>query len=203
VIQTLFSSTLIAEALPELWESDPEEGRQALDALRLLNRSALAEMRTLLMELRPASLVETTLGDLLHLLGEAVTGRTGIPVTVSVTGLCDLPGEVHLALYRIAQEALANVVKYAAASEVSVTLACAYSPSSIDKQGHKRVELGVKDDGRGFAPDGAEPDQSWSHRPGLSRIREWARSIGANLWIRSKPRAGTEVTVVWQEKEET
>mgnify|MGYP000564945949 CR=1 FL=1 len=55
---------LIAEVLPRLWARDPERGRQQLDEVRLLTRGALAEMRTLLLELRPAALVEAGLEDL-------------------------------------------------------------------------------------------------------------------------------------------
>jgi two-component system nitrate/nitrite sensor histidine kinase NarX len=84
VSQTLFSASLIAEALPELWASSPEEAQELLVKLRQLSRGALAEMRALLMELRPAVLVEASMKDLLCQLGQALTGREGIPVTVQV-----------------------------------------------------------------------------------------------------------------------
>jgi len=112
VTQTLFSASLIAETLPALWESDQDEGRQLLQELRKLSRGAMAEMRTLLLELRPTALAEASLDDLLRQLGEAVTGRTGVPVTMTVEGRCALPEDVHVALYRIAQEALNNVAKW-------------------------------------------------------------------------------------------
>ncbi len=86
VTQTLFSSSLIAEVLPRLWERDPEQGLQRLEELRQLTRGALAEMRTLLMELRPSALVEAELGDLLRQLGEAFTGRARLPVDLQVNG---------------------------------------------------------------------------------------------------------------------
>ena len=126
VTQTLFSASLIAEVLPGLWESDPAEGRQLLGELRQLTRGALAEMRTLLLELRPAALVEANLGDLLRQLAESVSGRSGIPVAVSLEGcpVPDLPEEVHVALYRVVQEALNNVVKHAQAQHVEITLRC-------------------------------------------------------------------------------
>ena len=81
VNQSLFSAGLIAEVLPRLWERDPDEGRRSLEDLRRLTRGALAEMRALLAELRPSILTDTDLGDLLHQLGSAFTGRTNIPVT--------------------------------------------------------------------------------------------------------------------------
>ena len=125
VTQTLFSASLVAEALPTTWERDAQEGRGLLQELRGLCRGALAEMRTLLLELRPARLVETRLDDLLRQLGEAASGREGIPVAVQVEGqahAAKLPPDVHIALYRITQEALNNVVKHARAHQVTVRL---------------------------------------------------------------------------------
>jgi len=143
VTQTLFSASLIAEALPRLWERDPQEGHRRLDELRELTRGALAEMRSLLLELRPSAFVDAPLGDLLRQLGESITGRARVPVTVEVEGECSLPAEVKVALYRIAQEALNNVAKHAGASQASVSLRCQA----------EQVVLCVSDDGRGFDPD--------------------------------------------------
>jgi signal transduction histidine kinase len=193
VTQTLFSASLIAEALPALWERDQEEGRQLLRELRQLSRGALAEMRTLLLELRPAALAEANMGDLLRQLGEAVTGRTGVPVQVVVEGKCRLPTDVHVALYRIAQEAMNNVVKHAGARQVDVTLRCTYVSADIDREPRERVELVVTDDGRGFDPDSVPPD-----RLGLGIIRERAQAIGAGLQIISQPGQGTQIAVVWK-----
>ena len=88
VSQTLFSVSLIAEVLPRIYARDPEQGKQRLEELRQLTRGALAEMRTLLLELRPAALAEANLPDLLKQLGEAVTGRARIPVEVSTDESC-------------------------------------------------------------------------------------------------------------------
>jgi len=70
VTQTLLSASLITEALPALWKQDQETGRGRLAMLRQMNRSALAEMRILLLVLRPAALVEISLEDLLRQLAE-------------------------------------------------------------------------------------------------------------------------------------
>ena len=86
VNQSLFSAGLIAEVLPRLWERDQEEARRSLEDLRRLTRGAMAEMRALLAELRPSTLTDAELGDLLRLLGNAFTGRTNIPVKVTVAG---------------------------------------------------------------------------------------------------------------------
>ncbi|MGD8794455.1 MAG: GAF domain-containing protein, partial [Anaerolineae bacterium] len=185
VTQTLFSSSLIADALPDLWENNPEEGRQLLAELRQLSRGALAEMRTLLLELRPAALVETDLRHLLRQLGEATAGRTGLPVAVEAEEICPLPDDVHVALYRIAQEALNNTVKHARAGRVEICLRC------LD--GRTGIELSVRDDGRGFDPAEIAPD-----RLGLGILRERAQAIGAKLEITSQPGEGTRVEVVWR-----
>ena len=204
VTQTLFSASLIAETLPALWESDQDEGRQLLQELRKLSRGAMAEMRTLLLELRPTALAEASLDDLLRQLGEAVTGRTGVPVTMTVEGKCALPEDVHVALYRIAQEALNNVAKHARASHVAMSLRC-FPPPFIPPSGGERggeegeresVELRVTDDGRGFEPSDVEPGEM-----GLGIMQERVLSIGAKLEIQSQPGCGTQVTVVWTNDE--
>jgi signal transduction histidine kinase len=195
VTQTLFSASLIAEAVPALWETDREEARSLLAELQQLSRGALAEMRTLLLELRPAAVVEANLRDLLRQLGEAAVGRTGIPVTVTVDNLCPLPEEVHIALYRIAQEALNNVVKHARASQVEVLLRC---PAGVVRDPEQlQVELSITDDGRGFDLAHVPPD-----RLGLGIIRERAQAIGAVLHMESEPGRGTRITVVWKGNQE-
>ncbi|MDH4140758.1 MAG: histidine kinase, partial [Coriobacteriia bacterium] len=91
VTQTLFSAGMIAEVLPQLWERDPEEGQKRLAQLRNLTRGALAEMRTLLLELRPAALEEAALPDLLQQLGEAAQTRASIDVDICTDGEIELP----------------------------------------------------------------------------------------------------------------
>jgi len=193
VTQTLFSAGLIAEALSTSWESDRDEGRQLLKELRQLTRGALAEMRTLLLELRPAALVEASLDDLLRQLADATTSREGAPVTVTVEGQCALPTDVHIGLYRIAQESLNNVVKHARASQVTVSL---LSPPAGGMKGGEGVELRIGDDGRGFDPDCVPPD-----RLGLNIMRERAQAIGATMVVESRPGRGTQIRVVWTEDE--
>jgi len=182
VTQTLFSASLIAEVLPRLWERNPEDGRRRLLELRQLTRGALAEMRTLLLELRPAALMDAPLGDLLRQLSEAITGRARVPVEFQLEGEPNVLPEVKLAFYRVAQEALNNVAKHAAASEAMVTLRC--QPD--------RLELRVSDDGRGFDPAHIPGDHL-----GVSIMRERAQAIGASLSIDSAPGEGTEVVMVW------
>ena len=140
VTQTLFSASVVAEALPRVWERDPEEGRRALEELRLWTRGALAEMRTLLMELRPAALIEKPLPDLLRQLSEAAATRLCIPAVCHVTAEAEPPAEVKLSLYRIAQEALNNMAKHSCASRVEIRYLAL----------PQAVQLAIVDDGRGF-----------------------------------------------------
>jgi two-component system nitrate/nitrite sensor histidine kinase NarX len=192
VTQTLFSASLIAEVLPTMWASDPKEGEQLLDDLQQLSRGALAEMRNLLLELRPSALTETGLGDLLSQLAEAIAGRTGIPVEVDLEWVeesCTLPPDVHAALYRIAQEALNNVAKHAGASRVRVGLRC-----ESNQDTGISVQLRVSDDGCGFDLDCVPPGHL-----GLAIMRERAAGVGAELAIQSEPGVGTQVVVVWRQ----
>jgi signal transduction histidine kinase len=183
VTQTLFSASIIAEVLPRLWERDPEEGQRRLAEVRELTRGALAEMRTLLLELRPSALADAELGDLLRQLGEATTGRARVPVEVQVEGgYSQMPPQVKVALYRIAQEALNNVAKHSGADQATVRLCC----------GPEGVALQITDDGRGFDVEAIPPDHL-----GVGIMRERAEAIGAELVIDSGTGRGTKVSVVW------
>ena len=182
VTQTLFSASLIADVLPRLWERVPTEGRRCLDDLRRLTRGALAEMRSLLLELRPAALAEAKLDCLLRQLAEAATGRARLSVDASVEDLPTLPRDVQIALFRIAQEALNNATRHAGASKVDLALRAL-------PQG---VELRIADNGRGFDVARVSPGHL-----GLGIMRERAETIGALLTIESERGRGTSVTVTW------
>ncbi len=185
VTQTLFSASLIADVLPRLWERYPAEGRRRLEELRQLTRGALAEMRTLLLELRPAALTEASLGELLSQLGDALTGRARLPVTLTLEsqGQGTLAPDVQIALYRIAQEALNNIAKHAGATQARLHL-------RLGEDG--RVALTIADDGQGFDPAGVSAEHL-----GLSIMRERAAAIGARLEVASQPGEGTQITVFW------
>jgi signal transduction histidine kinase len=197
VTQTLFSVSLLAEALPISWENDPQEGRQLLREIRQLSRGALAEMRTLLHELRPDTIAETALSELLRQLAESVTGREGFPVGFQIKCQCDLPADLHVALYRIAQESLNNIVKHARASEVSIELDCSKCETGDDAPlVARKISLSVADNGRGFnVQDHIEEGM------GLSIMQERAESVGAALHISSQPGEGTRTAVVWEDTE--
>jgi len=182
VNQSLFSAGLIADVLPRLWDRDQDEARKSLDDLRRLTRAAQAEMRALLAELRPSALTDTDIGDLLHLLGNALSARINIPVTVTVAQDVILPAEIQVAFYRVCQEALNNITKHAKASQVDIDL----------KHEGAGVELYIRDNGRGF-----DLDQTSSGHYGLSMMRERAESTGALLTIVSHLGHGTKLSMHW------
>jgi two-component system nitrate/nitrite sensor histidine kinase NarX len=185
VTQTLFSTAAIADALPEVWDRHPEEARHGLDDLKILTKGALAEMRTLLLELRPAFLLEKTLGELLQQLAGAAAGRTRIPVTVEIDGDGRLPDDVQVTFFRVAQEALHNVVKHARASDAEIRLVC----------DDRSVALTIQDSGCGFEDNG-----STAAGMGLAIMHERVRAIGAQLRIDSSPETGTTVEVRWKRR---
>jgi two-component system nitrate/nitrite sensor histidine kinase NarX len=187
VNQSLFSASLIAEVLPRLWERDPDEGRKSLEDLRRLTRGAMAEMRGLLTELRPLVLTDSDLGDLLHQLGEAFTGRTDISVQVTVMGKGSLSAEAQVVFYRVCQEALHNIAKHAWANRVDIYL----------RYGAGAVTLSIRDNGRGF-----NPASTPAGHYGLSMMSERAKKIGAVLTVASQPGEGAEITICWQEQPE-
>ena len=186
VTQTLFSATLIAEVLPKLVERNGNEGMRRLEELRQLTRGALAEMRTLLLELRPATLIEVSIEELLRQLTEAARGRARIPIDLQVQVTAPLPPEAKIAFYYIAQEALNNVAKHARAGSAYVNLAS-------HPQG---AVLSILDDGQGFDVSQVTPEHL-----GLAIMRERCESINGELTISSTPGEGTEITVRWTNPE--
>lgn len=182
VTQTIYSATLIADALPEVWEREPDEGLRRLGTLRRLVHGALAEMRTLLFELRPGALRAAPLDTLLERLGAALAGQVQIPVDVHVREDVAVPEDVKIALYRVAQEAFSNIAKHARARQVTALL-------TADGDG---ATLTVHDDGRGFDPSSVSPE-----RMGLRIMRERLDQIGASIDVDSAPGRGTTVVAVW------
>ena len=183
VTQTLFSSSMIADVLPKLWERNPTEGRRRLEELRQLTRGALSEMRTLLVELRPAALADTDLGDLIGHQVNAFIARTRITVTYERHCIHNPPVEIKEAFYRIAQEAFNNIAKHSEATQVTVRLDC-----QPDK-----TELSIQDNGIGF-------DFQLSHHEGLGMgiLHERARTVGARFDVDSRLEAGVRLCVKWQ-----
>ena len=122
VTQALFSMGLTLRTLELLLATDPEAARGKLVELRELQKDALAEMRTLIFELRPSSLESDGLVQALRTHATAVQRRTGLAIVVDAEPIDRLPLAAEEALYRIGQEALHNVVKHANASNATIRI---------------------------------------------------------------------------------
>ena len=179
VSQVLFSSSVIAEALPQLMIKKPEKVPGQLNQLVRLNRGAIAAMRGILRELRYDSLTEFRMKELLQELAHAAMAQTPIMITVEAQAEDALPPPVHITFYRIAQTALESI-KYAKASEASLHFT--YLPP--------QATLRIRDNGRGFIPKALEQE-------GIRTMQDCASEIGASLEVRSQPAQGTEILLEW------
>ncbi|MFQ6058037.1 MAG: GAF domain-containing protein [Anaerolineae bacterium] len=185
VTQSLFSMTLTAQAARTLLERDPQRAAPQLARLQELAQGALAEMRSLIFQLRPTAVEEEGLVSALRKHIAAVRSRDGLAVDLRVEGERRLPAEQEEGLFRIVQEALNNVVKHAQTERAVVEL----------KMGEEAVFLLVADDGIGFDPRTAVRE---GETMGLINMRERAEMLGGTLEIDSRPGEGTRIIVVVQ-----
>jgi signal transduction histidine kinase len=178
VTQILFSANAIAEALPHILDKKPEKAQTYLQELRQFTRGAMANMRSLLVELHPESLEKTELTILIKQLGDALADNQYIDIQYVMTEKMLLPLHYQTAIYRIVQESLNNIAAHANATRVEIKL----------ERSNNAIELVVSDNGNGFDTTLQLEDQL-----GLNIMRERAQEIGATLDIRSQPSQGTRV----------
>jgi len=171
VTQALFSMGLTLRTMELLLATDTDAARAKLAELRELQKDALAEMRTLIFELRPSSLESDGLVQALRTHATAVQRRTGLTIVVDAEPIDRLPIASEEALYRIGQEALHNVVKHANAANATLR---------IVRDG-QRVRLSVTDDGAGFDPDAVPRGQHL----GLIGMRQRVELVGGELRVES------------------
>jgi NarL family two-component system sensor histidine kinase LiaS len=145
-----------------------------------LAQGASAEMRTLLFELRENALECDGLARALERYIDMLRHRTALQIDLYVTWNRDLPVAYEEALYRVAQEALTNVVKHARATQAMVTLAADAT----------RVVLDIADDGIGFATDEPAFDSY-----GLVVMRERVSELGGTVRLGNRPEGGASVRV--------
>lgn len=185
VSQTLFAANVTAGALARsvLREPPPsaESTAQQAQTLERLNRGALAEMRLLLFELRPDALHGVPLSELLQQAIAALVSRGEVSVMPSLANGDDLPPDVRVQLYRIAQEALSNIARHSGASRAEIEW------KVDDSSG---ASLRIADNGRGF-----DVGQRMSGHFGLENMRSRAEEIGATFELVSTPGQGTELRV--------
>jgi PAS domain S-box-containing protein len=183
VSQTLFSASMITQTLERNWKKDPQMVRDHLKELQVLTQGALAEMRNLLVELRPGSLERTPMPELLQQLVDGFSGRTKTSISLEIQNHNPLPSEVRFVFFRLAQESLNNIIKHARASDVQVNYT-----SQPD-----HAQLTIVDDGQGFDQTQVAPGHF-----GLEIMKERADKINADINISSKLGKGTSVNVNWK-----
>ena len=161
----------------------PDALRQRLEDCAALVEGTLQSIENVMAELRPPLLDEYGLGAALGAHAEEFSHRTGIRASIveaSPEATKRLAPEAAVALFRIAQEALSNVVKHAHAKSVHIEI-------SLEDA---NLLLTVRDDGQGFDA-AARPPGRW----GMTTMRERAEAIGGQLQLQSRPGEGTVVRV--------
>ena len=182
--QQLFSISVSAAAVRERWEKDAAGARAALDDVQHSAQAALVEMDALLKQLRPNPLETAGLVEALREQCEALAFRTGAEVTTFFGKLppeAQLPPEAHVTIFRIVQEALANVARHARAGRVHVRLET--EPAA------QVLRLEVRDDGQGFEY------ATSSGGMGLANMAQRAQSLQGKLEVTSSSDQGTTVQV--------
>lgn len=179
-LQTLFSLSLAAEVAAGLVHDDPAGAVAEIGRIQELAQAAVAELRAVVFDLRPAALATDGLVAAVRSRLDLLARTHGVAVAVDVTGEGPLEPGLEVTLFRIAQEALANAAHHAAATRIDVGIDV--TPA--------RVILTVVDDGVGFDP-ASRPIRA--RRLGLTSMRERAEVAGGSLRIDSAPGAGTTV----------
>lgn len=179
ISQQLISATMITESLPRLID-DRDLLEDGLNELLNLTRTAIDEMRMLLLELRPNTFLQMPLSKLIEdLLRSYETKLSNMQFSVdSVCEDIELAANVKFNIYRIVQESLNNISKHAEANQVSLSLHC------VDDG----LRLVIEDDGKGF-----QVGHTPSDRLGLHIMRERAEQSGLELTITSQLDKGTRI----------
>lgn len=186
-IQTLIGLNMQLGMLPPAAAAPFQEMRAEIKGL-------VAELRTICADLRPPMLDTVGLGAALRVLAEEWAAQHAIAVEIETPPDAELravPDEVTVNLYRIAQEALANVARHAAAQRVALSL----------QWDAGTLRLHVQDDGQGFAPE-TLPQLAAAGHLGLAGMQERAALIGAQWMLDSAPGRGTTVAVMWMRPSE-
>lgn len=185
--QALTALGLGFAAVAETVKSNPAKAAEQLLELKQMSTQALTDLRDLIRDLRPSLLDDLGLVPALQSQVQLFQAHSGVHAHLTVHGrVCRLPADIETIVFRIAQEALTNIAKHAAAENVAVMLA--FEPGVI--------QLQVKDDGRGFDSDEifaatAQPRHAW----GLLGMQERVALVGGSCHITSRPGQGTAVEV--------
>jgi signal transduction histidine kinase len=182
VSQKLFGLVLSAEAAGTLLDRDPRAAAEQVTRLGELAQEALRELRGLIFELRPPSLEEEGLAATLRKEVDMLERVHGRAIELRIAGAAHCAPESEGEVLRVAQEALNNALRHAAAERIELRMEA--------RDG--RLIVTVADDGVGFDP----ADRALrSRRLGLTSMEERARALGGNLAVVSRPGEGTTVTL--------
>jgi signal transduction histidine kinase len=182
VTQTVFSMNLTVQSARLLLGKEPTRVARQLERLEELAAGAMREIQILVAQLRPRSIAEEGLPVALRRLAGERQRRDGLQVTVEVSGEQALPEPEAAGLYRIAQEALANVIKHAGTSQASIRLDLSKDDLCLE----------IEDHGLGFNPQVALNQRDHF---GLAGMAERASELGWSLSIDSQPGNGTRIRV--------
>jgi len=180
VKQQIFALQMQVAAAQVLVERDPVSAKSHITEANALAQQAQQELKTLIDELRPAALDDKGLATAVRDYAQTWEQLTNIATEVGVSGERSLSLVREQALYRILQEALANVAKHSEASTVGIQLS--YTPTT--------VTLTVQDNGLGFDPKSARAEGF-----GLQSMHQRAEELGGTLQVQSKAGRGTVVKV--------
>lgn len=179
VKQHLTAAALQLGAAQALLDQDPTAGRACVAEAANLTHTAQQELSAIIVELRPAALDQRGLAEALRSYVDQWSRQTKAGVQMQVQGERKLPAGVEQALFRFAQEALANVARHSAATQVEIYLS--FTPAE--------VTLAIQDNGRGFDLQAAQ-----GRGFGLRNMRERIDQAGGQLSIESRPGQGTQIT---------
>jgi signal transduction histidine kinase len=180
VVQKLFGVALAAESASTLLERDRSQARGEVDRLGELAQEAIAELRALVFQLRPAVVETDGLAAALRKHVEVLRRAHRLEIDLEVSGADRLRPGLDEEVFRIAQEALHNALRHSGASRIAVRLS---EPDGL-------LSLSVEDDGVGFEPNAAGVR---SRRLGLTSMEERASALGGTLSVRSRPGAGATI----------
>ena len=181
VSQQLFAISMTAATTSRLIDKKPEKCAGLIRNIEESAAKAQAEMRALLLQLRPVTLENQKLTAAITSLAEELQAKQALTIELELDDT-ELPATVENQLYRVVQEGLSNVLRHADANRVWIRLNCSEG---------ERVQLRIEDDGKGFDDQQVTGQTSY----GLQGIKERIASLGGTVNWLSAPGQGTRLEV--------
>ena len=182
VSQTIFSMTLTAQAAKMLVGEEQSKVKNLLEKIQELSQNALVEMRTLIQELRPHSIVGEGFVKALQKHVLARKEQDGLDIDLQILTRAELPRPAAETLFRVIQEALNNISKHARTKSAVIKI----------EDEDQKLKLTILDQGKGFEIDSVKDQRG---HVGLQSMEERVKSLGGRLTIESNPGKGTRICV--------